>query len=202
VLEEAKDFGFYEAPPLETPESERRASGLYEDGELYYPKRNSDVDAGRMAFGQERLLVTPLQMAMVAGAIGNAGILMRPYVVDRIVSPAGEIVQKTKKERIRRAVEPTTARDVGEMMVRAVQSGTGTSAQISGVRVGGKTGTAETGIAGRNVTWFIAFAGPEGERPKVAIAVVLENQTSTGGATAAPIARAVMQALLDSTANT
>jgi peptidoglycan glycosyltransferase len=202
VLEEAKDFGFYEAPPLETPESERRASGLYKDGELYYPQRNSDVDAGRMAFGQERLLVTPLQMAMVAGAIGNAGILMRPYVVDRIVSPAGEIVQKTKKERIRRAVQPTTARDVGEMMVRAVQAGTGTSAQISGVRVGGKTGTAETGIAGRNVTWFIAFAGPEGERPKVAIAVVLENQTSTGGATAAPIARAVMQALLDSAANT
>jgi peptidoglycan glycosyltransferase len=202
ILEESKDFGFYEVPPLETPESERRASGLYADGELYYPKRNSDVDAGRMAFGQERMLVTPLQMAMVAGTIGNAGILMRPYVVDRIVSPQGEIVVRTKKERIRRAVKPTTARDVGDMMVRAVQAGTGTSAQISGMRVGGKTGTAETGIAGRNVTWFIAFAGPEGERPKVAIAVVLEDQTSTGGATAAPIARAVMQALLDSTANT
>ena len=203
VLEEAKDFGFYEEPPLETPESEREPSGLYDENrELYYPKRDSDVDAGRMSFGQERLLVTPLQMAMVAGTIGNAGILMRPYVVDRIVSPDGDIVVRTRRERIRRAVEPTTARDVGEMMVRAVQSGTGTSAQISGTRVGGKTGTAETGVAGRNVTWFIAFAGPEGERPKVAIAVVLENQTSTGGATAAPIAREVMQALLEPAANT
>jgi peptidoglycan glycosyltransferase len=196
ILDEAKQFGFYELPPLETPENERRASGLYRDGELYYPKRSSDVDAGRTAFGQERLLTTPLQMAMVAGAIGNAGILMRPYVVHRILAPGGKVVLKTERERIRRAVKPTTARDVGDMMVRAVQSGTGTAAQISGYRIGGKTGTAETGVAGRNTTWFIAFAGPYDERPTVAIAVVLENQSSTGGATAAPIARAVMQALL------
>jgi peptidoglycan glycosyltransferase len=196
VLEEARQFGFYELPPLETPEGERRASGLYENGELYLPKRDSDVDAGRMAFGQERLLTTPLQMAMVAGTIGNAGILMRPYAVDRIVSPDGDVLVKTERERIRRAVRPTTARDVGEMMVRAVEAGTGTSARIPGVRVGGKTGTAETGVPGRNTTWFIAFAGPPGERPTVAIAVVLENQSSTGGATAAPIARAVMEALL------
>jgi peptidoglycan glycosyltransferase len=196
ILDEATEFGFYELPPLETPEEERRASGLYRNGELYYPKRSSDVDAGRTAFGQERLLTTPLQMAMVAGTIGNAGILMRPYVVDRILAPGGKVLVKTERERIRRAVKPTTARDVGEMMIRAVQSGTGTSAQISGFRVGGKTGTAETGVAGRNTTWFIAFAGPYGERPTVAIAVVLENQSSTGGATAAPIARSVMQALL------
>jgi peptidoglycan glycosyltransferase len=103
---------------------------------------------------------------------------------------------------IDRAVKPTTARDVGEMMVRAVEGGTGTAAQIPGFRVGGKTGTAETGVEGRNTTWFIAFGGREGERPRVAIAVVLENQASTGGATAAPIARAVMQALLSSGANT
>jgi peptidoglycan glycosyltransferase len=196
ILDEAKQFGFYELPPLETPENERRASGLYRDGDLYYPKRSSDVDAGRTAFGQERLLATPLQMAMVAGTIGNAGLLMRPYVVHRILAPGGKVVMKTERERMGRAVKPTTARDVGEMMVRAVQSGTGTSAQISGFRVGGKTGTAETGVAGRNTTWFIAFAGPYDERPTVAIAVVLENQSSTGGATAAPIARAVMQALL------
>jgi peptidoglycan glycosyltransferase len=202
VLEEAKDFGFYELPPLETPEDERRASGLYDGTRLYYPERSSDVDAGRMSFGQERLLVTPLQMAMVAGAIGNAGILMRPYVVDRIVSPEREPVVETRRERIRRAVEPATAKAVSDMMVRAVEAGTGTSARISGVRVGGKTGTAETGVAGRNVTWFIAFAGEPDERPRVAIAVVLENQSSTGGATAAPIAREVVQALLDSTANT
>ena len=81
IVKQAKAFGFYERPPLETPESERLPSGLYRNGKLYDPKRDRDVDAGRMAFGQERLLVTPLQMAMVAGTIGNDGILMRPFVV-------------------------------------------------------------------------------------------------------------------------
>jgi peptidoglycan glycosyltransferase len=201
ILETAKKFGFYERPPLETPADERLPSGLYRNGELWYPRRNSDVDAGRMAFGQERLLVTPQQMAMVAGAIGNAGILMKPYVVDRIVSPNGGTLDRTKPERIDRAVSPTTARDLGEMMVRAVSSGTGTAAAMSGFRVGGKTGTAETNVPGLNTTWFIAFAGPYGERPHVAIAVVLQNQTSTGGSTAAPIARAVMEAILRPSSN-
>ena len=202
ILRTAEKFGFYELPPLETPREERAASGLYRDGKPWFPERNSAVDAGRMAFGQERLLVTPLQMAMVAGAIGNAGILMRPWVVERISSPTGRTLLKTKPERIRRVVRPTTARDVAEMMVRAVRGGTGTNAQLSGFRVGGKTGTAETGVAGRNTTWFIAFAGREGERPELAIAVGLENQDSTGGQTAAPIARRVMEALLRPAPNT
>ena len=201
ILDQAKKFGFYERPPLETPESERYPSGLYRNGDLWYPERNSDVDAGRMAFGQERMLVTPLQMAMVAGGIGNAGIVMRPYVVEKLVSPKGLTVDRTRPERLDRAVGPVDARDVQDMMVRAVQSGTGTAAQIPGYRIGGKTGTAETGVAGRNTTWFIAFAGRPGERPEVAIAVALENQSLTGGATAAPIARAVMEALLRPAAN-
>lgn len=201
ILDQAKKFGFYERPPLETPDGERYPSGLYRDGELWYPKRNSDVDAGRMAFGQERMLVTPLQMAMVAGAIGNAGILMRPYVVDRIVSPRGTTVSKTTPERMDRPVGPVNARDIATMMVSAVQGGTGTAAQIPGYRIGGKTGTAETGVAGQNTTWFIAFAGLPGARPQVAIAVALERQSLTGGATAAPIARAVMEALLKPAAN-
>jgi peptidoglycan glycosyltransferase len=202
ILETAKKFGFYERPPLETPAEERQPSGLYRNGKLWFPERNSDVDAGRMAFGQERLLVTPMQMAMVAGAVGNAGILMRPWVVERISSPNGKTLLRTKPERIDRAMRPATARDVGEMMVNAVRGGTGTNAQIPGFRIGGKTGTAETGIAGRNTTWFIAFAGREGQRPEVAVAVVLENQNSTGGQTAAPIARQVMEALLRPAANT
>jgi peptidoglycan glycosyltransferase len=201
IVKQAKAFGFYERPPLETPESERLPSGLYRNGTLYDPKRDRDVDPGRMAFGQERLLVTPLQMAMVAGAIGNGGILMRPFVVEKTVTPNGKTRERTRPTKIRRAVSPTTARDVGEMMVRAVQAGTGTAAQISGLRIGGKTGTAETGVDGNNTTWFIAFAGNEGQKPRLAIAVVLQNQSLTGGATAAPIARQVMQALLTPTAN-
>lgn len=201
IVEQAKRFGFYERPPLETPESERLPSGLYRKGRLYDPKRDRDVDAGRMAFGQERLLVTPLQMAMVAGAIGNDGILMRPFVVSKVVTPNGKTRDRTKPTKIRRAVSPATAAAVGAMMVRAVEAGTGTAAQIPGFRIGGKTGTAETGVSGNNTTWFIAFAGDPGEKPKLAIAVVLQNQSLTGGATAAPIARQVMQALLTPTAN-
>ena len=187
--------------PLETPDGERYPSGLYRRGELWYPERNADVDAGRMAFGQERMLVTPLQMAMVAAGIGNAGIVMRPWVVDKVLSARGNTLSRTRPERLSRAVGPVNARDISEMMVRAVESGTGTAARIPGFRVGGKTGTAETGIPGLNTTWFIAFAGRPGRRPEVAIAVALERQTSTGGATAAPIARAVMEALLVPTAN-
>jgi len=201
ILKQAKAFGFYERPPLETPESERLPSGLYQKGALYDPKRDRSVDAGRMAFGQERLLVTPLQMAMVAGTIANDGILMRPYVVEKVVTPNGKTRERTQPTKIRRAVSPTTARDVGAMMVRAVQAGTGTAAQLPGLRIGGKTGTAETGVDGSNTTWFIAFAGAAGQKPAVAIAVVLQNQSLTGGATAAPIARQVLQALLTPTAN-
>ena len=201
ILRQAKAFGFYERPPLETPESERLASGLYKKGRLYEPRRNSDVDAGRMAFGQERLLVTPEQMAMVAGTIGNDGILMRPFVVEKIVTPNSKTRSRTRPTKIRRAVSPKTAAAVKAMMISAVRAGTGTAAQIPGLEIGGKTGTAETGVAGNNTTWFIAFAGLPGQKPKLAIAVVLQNQSLTGGATAAPIARQVMQALLTPTAN-
>jgi len=196
ILDQAKKFGFYERPPLETPDGERYPSGLYRNHELWYPARDQDVDAGRMAFGQERMLVTPLQMAMVAAGIGNAGIVMRPWVVEKIVSPQGKTVSRTRPERLDRAVGPVHAKQIEEMMVSVVQAGTGTAAQISGFRIGGKTGTAETGRPGVNTTWFIAFAGREGQRPEVAIAVALENQTSTGGETAAPIAREVMEAIL------
>ena len=122
---------------------------------------------------------------------------MRPWVVEKIVSPAGQDARPdASASSLDRAVGPVNARDIGDMMVRAVEAGTGTAAQIPGFRVGGKTGTAETGVAGPNTTWFIAFAGRPGERPEVAIAVALEGQSSTGGATAAPIAREVMEALL------
>jgi peptidoglycan glycosyltransferase len=202
ILDTAKRFGFYEIPPLETPTDERKASGLYKDGRLYYPRKDSDVDAGRMAFGQERMLVTPLQMAMVAGAIGNRGRLMEPQLVDRIVTPKGHTILRRRPTLIRQAVSRSTAREVADMMRNVVQEGTGTAAQISGYSVGGKTGTAETGVAGSNTTWFISFAGKNEESPpEVAVAVVLQNQSGVGGTTAAPIARAVMEAILSSRKN-
>ena len=202
ILDTAKRFGFYEKPPLETPADERLASGLYDDGRLFYPKVNANVDAGRMAFGQERLLVTALQQAMVAGAIGVGGRLMEPHVVNRIVAPGGKVIERQRPRLIRRAVSKETADAVADMMRLAVSQGTGTAAQISGYSIGGKTGTGETGVPGSNTTWFIAFAGDDEDRPpRLAIAVVLQDQSGTGGTTAAPIAREVMQAILQGTEN-
>jgi peptidoglycan glycosyltransferase len=202
ILDTAKRFGFYELPPLETPADERRPSGLYDEGRLYYPKIDTDVDAGRMAFGQERMLVTPLQMAMVAGTFGVGGKLREPQAVDRIVAPDGSVVLRQRPVLIRQAVSPETADAVAQMMRFAAERGTGTAAQIPGWSVGGKTGTGETGVPGSNTTWFIAFAAPDDESPaELAIAVVLQNQSGTGGSTAAPIARAVMEAILSQSEN-
>ena len=200
IVDYMKRYGFYAVPPLETPVNERRASGLYDKGKLFEPENAGQVDPGRLAFGQERLQVTPLQMAMVAGGVANGGVVMEPYVVQRIRAPGGETIRNTKPHELGRAVSPQTAEQLTAMMSQAVQSGTGTAAQIPGVVVAGKTGTAETGVAGRNTVWFICFA--PAEDPKVAVAVMLEAQSGTGGQLAAPIAKAVLQALLPSRSNT
>ena len=196
IVEEMKDMGFYGLPPLETPADERRESGLYKRGRLFEPKDSSQVDPGRLAFGQAELQVTPMQMAMVAAAVANRGVVMHPFVVDRVIAPDGSTVTRTKRNALGRAMSAANAATVARMMEAVVAAGTGTRAQISGVRVAGKTGTAETGVEGRNMTAFIAFA-PVGA-PRVAIAVMLENQSGAGGTTAAPIAREVMAALLRS----
>jgi peptidoglycan glycosyltransferase len=196
VLRYADRYGFYSVPPLETPESERVASGLYSRGHLFNPKHpDTAVDPGRLAFGQERLQVTPLQMAMVAATIANHGIEMRPHLIERIVSPGGKTVTHLKPERLAQPIKRQTADELTHLMELAVQGGTGTPAQIPGVRVAGKTGTAETGRADINTTWFAAFA--PADAPRIAIAVVVENQRGGfGGTIAAPIAKQVMEALL------
>ena len=194
VLEYAKRFGFYERPPIELPSEEVLISGLYRNGRLYDPEDASEVDPGRLAFGQERLVVTPLQMALVAAGVANEGVVMEPKLVERIVAPDGDVIQRFEPEEWSKAVEPSTAADLTAMMQLAVQSGTGVAAQIPGISVAGKTGTAETGVAGRNNTWFIAFA--PADRPEVAVAVALTDQAGTGGETAAPIARAIIEAAL------
>jgi peptidoglycan glycosyltransferase len=194
ILEMAARFGFYSRPPLETPPEERTASGLAGRKALIAPDRAGRADPGRLAFGQERLVVTPMQMAMVTAAVANDGVVMRPFVLERIVSPQGSVLQRTKPDRLGRAISKRNADALEAMMERVVADGTGTAAQISGVRVAGKTGTAETGRAGVNTTGFIGFAPVD--RPRVAVAVYVEAQRGTGGVIAAPMARAVMQAIL------
>jgi penicillin-binding protein A len=194
ILEYARRFGFYSTPPVELPLDERKASGLYKSGELWLPRDSNAVDPGRLAFGQVQLQVTPIQMAMVAATIANDGVLMKPYLVKQIVAPDGAPVVTTEPDRLGRAIKASTANAVTQGMVAAVQAGTSTAAQIPGVTVAGKTGTAESGVSHVNTTGFICFA--PAESPRVAIAVFLEQQNGVGGTTAAPIAKQVMEALL------
>jgi penicillin-binding protein A len=194
LLDYAKKFGFYKDPPLETPSAERVPSGLYDHGKLFRPHDPNEVDPGRFAFGQERLQVTPLQMAMVVAGIANGGVVMKPYSIEKITAPNGSTVFRTHPHVLSKAVSPQTAATLTRMMEKVVQSGTGTTAQIPGIPVAGKTGTAETGVNHINTTSFIAFA--PANAPKVAVAVYLENQRGVGGHTAAPIAKQIMEALL------
>src|SRR5437867_365894 len=170
ILDYAKRFGFYSLPPLETPESERVASGLYDHGRLFDPKHpDTQVDPGRLAFGQERLAVTPLQMAMVAAAIGNHGAEMRPQIVERIVAPGGKTITHLQPDQLGRPIQRQTADELTRMMELVVTGGTGTAAAIPGIRVAGKTGTAEVGRGNIHTTWFAAFA--PADVPRVAVAV-------------------------------
>jgi peptidoglycan glycosyltransferase len=200
ILDYAKRFGFYSTPPLETPADERAPSGLYRPtkrgNRLWWPKNpNTDVDVGRLAFGQERMLATPLQMLLVAATVANGGEVPRPYLVQRVVAPDGSLVSQTRPQTLGRAIKPQTAAELNQMMQSVVQAGTGTAAQIPGVAVAGKTGTAETSVNRVYDAWFVCFA--PADNPRVAVAVVVENQPNGfGGSVAAPIAKVVMEKLL------
>jgi peptidoglycan glycosyltransferase len=195
ILEYARRFGFYSTPPLETPASERAPSGLYNGSKLYWPRDFTAVDPGRLAFGQERMIASPLQMALVAATIANGGVVPRPYVVQRIVGHDGSIVATTRSQTLGRAIKAQTAQELTQMMVSVVTGGTGGNAAIPGIQVAGKTGTAETNVNGVYNAWFVAFA--PADNPRVAVAVVVEKQLNGfGGSVAAPIARDVLEALL------
>jgi penicillin-binding protein A len=187
-------FGFDRKPQLDYPKEQMSASGEYYNGRLISPL-SPRVDVGRMAIGQDKLAVTPLQMAEVAAAVANNGKLMKPHLTDRVVDIDGRTVDRISPEVQSTVMKPSTASTVTGMMERVVQSGTGTQAQIPGVRVAGKTGTAETQI-GRTINnvWFIAFA--PADNPRVAIAVTMQGQPGFGGDVAAPVAKAVMESLL------
>src|ERR671931_127748 len=110
ILDYAKRFGLYKRPPLELPENEMSVSGLYNRNRLFEPKHpETQVDPGRLAFGQERLQVTPLQMAMVAAAVANHGLLMRPYLVQRVVAPGGKTIVRGRPRKLSRVMRPQTA---------------------------------------------------------------------------------------------
>jgi peptidoglycan glycosyltransferase len=187
-------FGFDSKPQLDYPAEEMSASGEYRH-ERVIPPTSPFVDVGRMGIGQDKLQVTPLQMAEVAAAVANHGTLMVPHLTARIVDPEGRTVQQVAPRVQSVVMKPSTATAVTAMMEAVVNEGTGTPAQIPGVQVAGKTGTAETqiGTAINNV-WFIAFA--PASHPAVAIAVTLKGVPGYGAAYAAPVARRVLEVLL------
>jgi penicillin-binding protein A len=187
-------FGFNHKPQLDYPADEMSSSGEYERARLISPLSPA-VDVGRMGIGQDKLEVVPLQMAEVAAAVANRGRLMTPHLTDRIVNADGRTVQRVSPSVQSVAMKPSTAAAVTRMMEAVVNEGTGTSAQIPGVQVAGKTGTAETqiGTAINNV-WFIAFA--PASSPRVAVAVTLRGVPGFGGAFAAPVAKQVIESLL------
>jgi peptidoglycan glycosyltransferase len=188
-------LGFDQEPPLQYPTSQIAPSGVYSNsGHLLGPANS--VDIGRVAIGQERLKVTPLQMAMVASAVANGGKLMKPRLVEKVTNPDGSEVASYGPEEEATVMSAKAAGELAQMMTNVVQSGTGTAAALQGIQVAGKTGTAEVANGTANQAWFIAFAPVK--NPKVAVAVTVErtNQSLTGGEVAAPIAKQVMQVLL------
>jgi penicillin-binding protein A len=182
-------FGFYAKPPMDYPDQQMSASGVRKGGEL--AKMTDDgVDVGRVAIGQGDLFATPLQMASVAQTIGNAGVRLEPHIMSRSVDPDGRTVEEVQPTEAAQVISRQTARDLTLMMKQVVREGTGTAAALEGVEVAGKTGTAELNDRGLNQPWFMCFT------PEVAVAVTLERfQGGTGGVVAAPIAKAVLQAL-------
>ena len=152
------------------------------------------------AIGQADVAVTPLEMAMVAQSIANGGSMMVPHVLSHVTNSDGEEVPDSRfnVREYQRAMEPATAATVRDLMVDVVNNGTGRSAQIPGIQVAGKTGTAQ--VEGRDPhAWFIAFA--PADNPVYAISVLVENggdlgSEATGGRVAAPIAAAVLSSLL------
>lgn len=188
-------FGFGKELPLDYPDSQMRPSGSRVDGK-FVPATNRQVDIARMGIGQDKLQVTPLQMAMVTSAVANNGVLMKPELVDKIVDADGRVQKETKPDELGRVMKASSARELQSMMGDVVNEGSGTAFALEGIQSGGKTGTAELGnpADGINDLWFIGFAPLE--NPKVAVAVVVERTPGQGGVVAAPIAKQVMQAAL------
>jgi peptidoglycan glycosyltransferase len=186
-------FGFNQKPRLDYPSFQLATSGVFDGNKLL----TSDdlIDIGRVAIGQERLRVTPLQMAEVAAAVANGGELMEPRLWSKVIDPDGRETE-LDPDRQSRVMSEDTAAQLNEMMQRVVNEGTGTAAALSGVEVAGKTGTAEIDVdAGVNQAWFIGFA--PADDPRIAVAATVERTSGFGGTVAAPIAKAVMEAILE-----
>lgn len=199
-------FGFDRKPQLDYPRDAMSASGEYRSPKRgaapeLIPPTSTYADIGRVGIGQDKLQVTPLQMAQVAATIANKGVLMKPRIGTRLVDRDGRTTRTIDPEVQSKVMSEKTAAAVTQAMVAAVESGTGTQAQIPGIQVAGKTGTAETTLGANqaNNLWFIAFA--PADDPQIAVAVTVQQVVGFGGDFAAPIAKQLIQTLLNEKKN-
>ncbi|MCI0383543.1 penicillin-binding protein 2 [Streptomyces sp. CNQ085] len=192
MIEYSEKFGFGQEHfvPVRTAES-------------VYPE---DIDSqnAMAGIGQASNRATPLQMAMVAATVANDGRMMEPYMMDQLIAPSLSVVEEHKPREMGQAVSGETAQQLQRMMETVVEEGTGTPAQIDGVTVGGKTGTAQHGENNEKnpYAWFISYAKTSDDSTPVAVAVIVESadvlrDDIAGSKLAAPVAKAMMEAALD-----
>jgi penicillin-binding protein A len=161
----------------------------------HYPDNPDAAQTMLSAFGQSDVRATPLQMAMVSAAVANGGVLLKPELVESITAADLSEIEGFQPEVFSNPISPETSATLVQLMVNNVANGAASNARISGVNVGGKTGTSENGEGEPYTLWFTGFA--PAEDPQVAVAVVIEDGgRSSGNAEAAPIARRVMEAVL------
>ncbi len=192
MLEEAKKFGF----------TEEQFTPVRTSASVFSDNMNRSQTA-LSSIGQYNTAATPLQMAMVASAVANDGKLMKPYMVDEVQTHNLDPIEKTEPEEMSQPLSPDNAQILQDMMQTVVEKGTGRNAQIPGVTVGGKTGTAQHGVENSKnpYAWFISYAKLKDGSSPVAVAVVIEDDNAvrddiSGGGLAAPIAKKVMEAVI------
>ncbi|MBB6174306.1 peptidoglycan glycosyltransferase [Nocardiopsis mwathae] len=186
LSDQATAFGF-NSGKVQTP---------LEAVESLSPAETDRNTLGRAGIGQGNNEATPLQMAMVAAGIANKGEVMKPYLVESVKDSDASVVESAQQEKLSTAVSAKTAQELTDMMVLVTegQDASAPGAQIPGVQVAGKTGTAEVGD-GSTHNWFISFA-PAND-PKIAVAVVVERGNDSGGRAAAPVAKKMMEAVIN-----
>jgi penicillin-binding protein A len=201
LFETMEKFGFGSRPPIDLPEDEVLPSGILLEDETL-GKRSDPVDLARVAIGQERLLATPLQIGMVAAAVANGGKLMKPQIWKRVVDPDGRVIDTMDPSEYSQPLSEENAAELTTAMEGVVSSGTGTNAEIPGIAVAGKTGTAETpgnsacaGGENENQAWFMGFA--PADDPKIAVVASVECTEQFGNDVAAPIFRDVAETILN-----